>query len=811
MSQSLTLFPVLSAMLCLSGCQVSPQGSSATKNVPFTRQGTVHGGQQPVSGATIQLYAVGTSGDASAATPLLTPAVLTDGNGDFTITGDYTCPSASALVYMVATGGNPGLGGNLTNPQLSLMAALGTCGTLTPSTFVTINELTTVAAVYSLAPFMTSASTIGSGAGDAPALAAAFAQAAVLVNTSTGASPGPVVPAGANVPTPQIDLLGNILSGCANSAGGVAGDNSYCGSLFSLTTPTTTPATAPPTNTVAALLNLANYPLLNTPGLFALPTATAPFQPVPSTTPSDLNVSLTYPAGLTASVSSLNFGSVTTGFLVSQTVIITNSSAIPVAYAPFFFTGSNSSEFTTLGSCTSPIAPGKSCTIYVEFQPVTSGSKTANLNVYSSALNALLSVPLGAQATPPGSGSATLSPASLTIPQFGVPQTMTLTNTGTSALTINRIGGAGYFVQSNTCGTSLAVQSSCTITVESQTGLYQTGTVTVFDDAAAGPQSSSITYTGVTYNGGGALASSVPGGNEGQENTWDYGTQTTFAIVLTAFGSAPIGTISGTITGSSEYAIQNGTSFQSSGPCVPTGPSTCTFLLSFEPTSSNNNQEGATLSTDAGNIPLDKSGTLDALNYQIITGFFVHNVQINTTGTGVYYVVNVGNAPLTFNTPTITGTNASQFTATEQCGTLPLAGECPITVTVTPTQPGPITATMTLTANTLLTVQVGLQVTGTPPPPVPGPTSLAFPDTRIGTPSTSIPITITNYQNDGIVILPTQSTPFTVSPTYCATTPCTVYATFTPTAAGPATGSITLADWLYGSSIQISATGNGTN
>jgi hypothetical protein len=30
--------------------------------------------------------------------------------GSFTITGDYTCPSGSSEVYLVAAGGNPGLG-----------------------------------------------------------------------------------------------------------------------------------------------------------------------------------------------------------------------------------------------------------------------------------------------------------------------------------------------------------------------------------------------------------------------------------------------------------------------------------------------------------------------------------------------------------------------------------------------------------------------------------------------------------------------------------------------------------------------------
>lgn len=83
--------------------------------------GSVHGGQQPVTGATIQLYSAGLTGYGSAATSLIPisaqvpfsgpgTGALTDGNGGFQISGDYTCPSATSQVYITSTGGNPGLG-----------------------------------------------------------------------------------------------------------------------------------------------------------------------------------------------------------------------------------------------------------------------------------------------------------------------------------------------------------------------------------------------------------------------------------------------------------------------------------------------------------------------------------------------------------------------------------------------------------------------------------------------------------------------------------------------------------------------------
>src|SRR5579875_2543879 len=186
-------FAVLSVVLgsvsvFLTGCGIGttagPEpigGSSMT--------GRVHGGQQPVVGAQIQLYAAGNAGNGSASTALLTSPVTSGSDGGFSITGDYTCPSPTSQVYLVATGGNPGLGAGGNNPALAMVAALGNCGNLSPSQFIWINEVTTVAAAWALAPFVTDISHIGSsatnydGSGQTQAgLANAFLNAQLIAN-----------------------------------------------------------------------------------------------------------------------------------------------------------------------------------------------------------------------------------------------------------------------------------------------------------------------------------------------------------------------------------------------------------------------------------------------------------------------------------------------------------------------------------------------------------------------------------------------------------------------------------------------------
>ncbi len=189
-ARALATLAGLGAVAILFSCGAG----SARRDVASTSlRGAVHGGQQPVSGASIQLYAAGATGYGSAAATLLTSAVASDASGNFTITGLYTCPSASTQVYLVASGGNPGLTPGTNNSALAMMAALGSCGNLNTSTFVNIDEMTTVASVYALAQFMSSGggANLGASSTNAQGLANAFATVNNLVSVKSGTAPGP--------------------------------------------------------------------------------------------------------------------------------------------------------------------------------------------------------------------------------------------------------------------------------------------------------------------------------------------------------------------------------------------------------------------------------------------------------------------------------------------------------------------------------------------------------------------------------------------------------------------------------------------
>jgi hypothetical protein len=288
----LSVLVLSSVCLTLLGCGAGAPSSSSLSGGQL--RGSVHGGQQPITGAAIQLYAAGTAGYGSSATPLLTTSVTTDAAGSFSITGDYTCPSSTSQLYIVATGGNPGLAQGTSNAATALMAALGPCSlyggqlTLNPNLFITINEVTTVASVYALAPFMSGDAThVGASSTNVAGLANSFAVVNNLVNTTTGLALAATPAGNGTVPQATINTLGNILASCVNSSG----VGSPCSALFGTATPV---GGATPTDTVQAIYDISRNPVNDVSALYALTSATPPFQPALGAAPNDWTLAMTY-------------------------------------------------------------------------------------------------------------------------------------------------------------------------------------------------------------------------------------------------------------------------------------------------------------------------------------------------------------------------------------------------------------------------------------------------------------------------------------------------------------------------------------
>jgi hypothetical protein len=278
----------------LSGCGVAPYTDTTTHTLSIS--GTALGGQPPISNASVILFASGSTGYGSGASAIGT--ATTDASGNFQITGFVPCGDPQQ-VYIVATGGNPGLGAGTNNTAIVLVAALGNCSTISSSTHVIINEVTTIAAAYALSGFASPSTTpvpveIGTSATNASGLTHAFLNAANIVNSSTGSARATTPAGNGIVPTNMINSLADILEPCVNST---SKTSTACTSLFTDATPPTGFGSAP-ANTWQAALEMAQYPGNNTAALYGLISGTASFQStIGSNPPNDLSIGVLYSAG----------------------------------------------------------------------------------------------------------------------------------------------------------------------------------------------------------------------------------------------------------------------------------------------------------------------------------------------------------------------------------------------------------------------------------------------------------------------------------------------------------------------------------
>jgi hypothetical protein len=316
----------LACAFLLSGCSSGFNGGVNTSGLTTMHiQGVVHGGQQPLNGAHVYMYSPGTTAyggsgvAASAATDsvsLLTDApgvtlsdgsryyVTTDQNGNFNIDGAFAC-TPGTQVYLYSIGGDAQFTGTGTptgnNPAATLMSVVGDCASATPgaafpnATFISMNEITTVAAAYALAGFATDGTHLGapsSLSGHSLALtglANAFSTALNLVNQATGQPAATTKAAGSNgtVPVKLINSLADILASCINSTGS---SSSGCATLFQNAKNS---AGNKATDTAMAAIYIAQNPKAHVSALLDLATNAGPFQPILNYA-ADFTLAITY-------------------------------------------------------------------------------------------------------------------------------------------------------------------------------------------------------------------------------------------------------------------------------------------------------------------------------------------------------------------------------------------------------------------------------------------------------------------------------------------------------------------------------------
>jgi len=287
------------------------------------------------------------------------------------------------------------------------------------------------------------------------------------------------------------------------------------------------------------------------------------------------------------------------------------------------------------------------------------------------------------------------------------PQTVTLSNVGTTTITGISVAWSANFSDSTNCGTSLAPGSSCRINVRfrpTTTGVL-TGTLTITDSDFTSPQIVALTGTGVapinavspsalTFNSPLNVVSAAQ------------------PVTVTNSGTAPL-VINGFArsgTNGNQFAATN-VNCPIGGPGLAAG-SSCTVNVTFLPTSSTTLTKNALLTVNVNAPALPASVSLTGTI--IVPTFTLSQTALNFgtvirpgTSTQSVTLTNGPNAPLVITGLAIGGANPGQFSQTNTCApfpaTMPANGTCTINVTFTPTQLG--------TKSGVLTVRVAAPAT----------------------------------------------------------------------------------------------------
>ncbi len=292
-------------------------------------------------------------------------------------------------------------------------------------------------------------------------------------------------------------------------------------------------------------------------------------------------INITANAGVvafTVSPASLALGNVPTSTAsASQPMTVTNTGSAPLSITSIALSGANASRFSQTNTCGAPVAVGSTCTINVVFRPISAGYVFATLTVNAPGITQ--------KATVNGTGIVSFTLSSTSLALGNVPtntasasQPLTVTNTGSAPLPITSIvlsgANAGEFSQTNTCGTSVSVGSTCTINV-------------VFKPTSAGYVFATLTVNApgvtqkATVNGTGIVSFTVSSTSLALGNVPTSTASASQPLTVTNTGSAPLPITSITLAGA------NASRFSQTNTCgVPVAVgSTCTINVVFTPVS----------------------------------------------------------------------------------------------------------------------------------------------------------------------------------------------------------------------------------
>jgi len=524
------------------------------------------------------------------------------------------------------------------------------------------------------------------------------------------------------------------------------------------------------------------------------------------------------PAGqavLQANPATVNFGNVTVGTKLSQTVSVKNTGTADGVIADASL---SSAQFSTSGiTLPASLPAGQTLNFLVWFNGTTAGQTSATLTLKTS--NAAGDVPIALQATAmPPPAALTMNPASLSFGAVTVGTksslSVTLSNTGGSDLTISALTlpGAPFSVSGIAAPKTISAGQSATMNV-------------TYAPSSAGSNSGSIVITSNDSKSPATIPLS------GTATTAPVG-QLTLSPTSLNFGNVNVSgssTLTSTLTNSGQAAANisqvnvTGAGFTVSGltaPATLNPGNSVTLQVKYAPASAGAASGSVSIVSDAQGSPttLALSGTGLQPGLSLLPGSISFgNVVVGITNSQTVKITNSGNASLTISQATLTGSGFSTSGLTTPL-TLAAGQASTFTVLFAPAAAGSVSGSLALTSNapnSPASIPLsGSGVAATYTLSV-SPASLSFGNVNTGS-SASQSVSIANTGNSNVTISQISvsgagfsasgvGAPVTLSPSQSVT----LTVQFSPSVAGSVSGTISVVSNASGSPAAISVSGTG--
>ncbi len=524
----------------------------------------------------------------------------------------------------------------------------------------------------------------------------------------------------------------------------------------------------------------------------------------------------------------VDFGDVPVNQEVGGSILVSNSSSVPMMISKMSITG-GAFSIASKNDLPMSIPSGSSLPLKVNFTPAATTDYSGQLTVMDRSAFPMAHIQLhghGSSRGSHGSAQLTLSATSLSFGSIAVnaatTRSLTLTSTGTSPVTVNSatITGTGFAIVGGSLPATLNPQQSVTLQVQfkpvaigAASGKILIGSSSAISgmivvalngtgEAAANPQltvsSTSLAFGNVTVNTAKALS-----------------------LVLTSTGTSPV-TVNSAVIAGTGFAIVGG-----SLPATLNPQQSVTLQVQFKPTSAGAATGKITVgsnSTSGSTTGVTLSGTgAAAANPQLTvssTSLAFGNVTVNTAKALSLVLTSTGTSPVTVNSAAIAGTGFAIVG-----GSLPatLSPQQSVTLQVQfkPTTAGAATGKVTVSSNSTSgsTATIALSGTGaaaTNPQLTVSSTSLAFGNVTVNT-AKSLSLVLTSTGTSPVTVnsaaiagtgfaIVGGSLPATLSPQQSVT----LQVQFKPTTAGAATGKVTVSsNSTSGSTATIALSGTG--